>query len=75
MWASGFQPPSPNRKRAAPATSSQSAGAVSHSEVGNLGILRIDRSRVSTSVVTKMRHTTNSAFTISQTSNHPIIPT
>ena len=72
MWASGFQPPSPNRKRAAPATSSQSAGAVSHSEVG---ILRIDRSRVSTSVVTKMRHTTNSAFTISQTSNHPIIPT
>jgi hypothetical protein len=25
--------------------------------------------------VTKIRHTTNSAFTISQTSNHPIIPT
>jgi hypothetical protein len=34
MWASGFQPPSPNRKRAAPATSSQSAGAVSHSDAG-----------------------------------------
>ena len=29
-----FKPPSPNRKRAAPATSSQSAGAVSHSEAG-----------------------------------------
>jgi hypothetical protein len=34
MWASGFQPPSPNRKRAAPAASSQSAGAVSHSDAG-----------------------------------------
>jgi len=39
-------------------------------------ILRIDRSRVSISYeTTKARHTTNNAFTISQTSNHPIIPT
>jgi hypothetical protein len=40
------------------------------------GILRIDRSRVSISYeTTKARHTTNNAFTISQTSSHPIIPT
>jgi hypothetical protein len=51
-------------------------GAVSHSDVGNVCVLRIDRSRVSISYeTTKARHTTNNAFTISQTSNHPIIPT
>ena len=51
------------------------SGAVSIQRSATFGILRIDRSRVSTSVVTKIRHTTYSAFTISQTSNHSIIPT
>jgi len=59
----------PTRKR------NDGPGPFSIQRSATFGILRIDRSGISISVVTKIRHTTNSAFTISQTSNHSIIPT
>ena len=60
--------------RRSPFTSQTGAFLIHTSAI--FGILRVARSRASISYETpRARHTTNNAFTISQTSSHPVIPT
>jgi hypothetical protein len=75
IQASGISAPSPLPEVQLTAPASRELGPFHTQRSATFGILRTNRSRVSASLVTKMRHTTNSAFTINQTISHPVIPT